>query len=215
MAGQVTNIPGPEAGTRGGDVAGTRDGAVIGEVAGLSEGSGATLDFEQVYAEHFELVWRSVRRLGVPEASVDDAVQDVFVVVHRQLATFEGRSSLRSWLFGIVRWVVKDHRRRARRKEQGHEELPAGGLPDPEAATPAEAMARAQAVETLYALLGALADDKREVLVMAELEQMSAPEIAGALGINVNTVYSRLRAARGAFNEAVARHQARAHRGPR
>ena len=195
-------------------VAGTvLDAPVPGGDAGASPvlGAGAMADFERVYADHFAFVWRVVRRLGVPEASVDDVVQDVFVVVHRQLASFEGRSSLRSWLCGIARWVAKDHRRRMRRKEQGHEALPPGGLPDP-AATPAESMAQAEAVKVLHALLGALDDDKREVFVMAELEQMSAPEIADAIGSNVNTVYSRLRAARATFNEAVGRHRARVHR---
>ena len=68
--------------------------------------------FEDVYEEHFEFVWRSVRRLGVPEAALDDAVQDVFVVVHRRGSEFEGRSSVRTWLFGIVVHVARAYRRR-------------------------------------------------------------------------------------------------------
>jgi RNA polymerase sigma-70 factor (ECF subfamily) len=140
-------------------------------------------------------------------AAVDDAVQDVFIVVHRRLTEFEGRSSLRSWLFGIARRVAHDHRRRIGRKERG-EELPEV-LPDPDGSTPAGELERAQAVRTLHALLAALDDDKREVFILAELEQMTAPEIAAALGVNLNTVYSRLRAARAAFDAAVARHLAR------
>jgi RNA polymerase sigma-70 factor, ECF subfamily len=164
--------------------------------------------FEALYQDHFDFVWRSARRLGVAERSLDDAVQDVFIVVHRRLGEFEGRSSVRSWIYGIARRVAHDHRRRARRKERG-EALPEGGLADPRAPSPVEAAARAQAVALLYQLLDALDDDKREVFVLAELEQMTVPEIADSIGANVNTVYSRLRAARIAFDQAVARHHAR------
>src|SRR6185437_8084289 len=149
--------------------------------------------FEEVYDEIFGFVWRSLRRLGVPEASIDDAVQDVFVVVHRRLADFEGRSSLKTWVFGIALRVARDHARTARRK---------GGLlplderiPDA-APDPAESLVRSEAVRELDRILGTLDEDKRAVFVLAEIEQMSAPEIAEALGVNVNTVYSRLRAAR-------------------
>jgi RNA polymerase sigma-70 factor (ECF subfamily) len=164
-------------------------------------------DVAAVFDQHADFVWRSLRRLGVPERSVDDAVQDVFIVVHRRLTEFEGRSSLRSWLFGIARRVAHDHRRRIGRKERG-EELPEV-LPDPDGSTPAGELERAQAVRTLHAILAALDDDKREVFILAELEQMTAPEIAAAIGANLNTVYSRLRAARAAFEQAVARHLAR------
>jgi RNA polymerase sigma-70 factor (ECF subfamily) len=163
--------------------------------------------FAQVYDEHFAFVWRTVRRLGVPERSVDDAVQDVFVVVHRRLGSFEGRSSVKTWLYGIARRVAHDHRRRVGRKERG-EALP-DGLMDPSSPAPDRELERAQAARVLYAILEALDDDKREVFVLAELEQMTVPEIAEATGVNLNTVYSRLRAARQAFEQAVARHRAR------
>jgi RNA polymerase sigma-70 factor (ECF subfamily) len=167
-------------------------------------------DFETVYEEHFAFVWRTVRRLGVPERSVDDAVQDVFVVVHRRLAGFEGRSSLRTWLYGIARRVAHDHRRRVGRKERG-EALP-DGLADPAAPSPDREVARAQAARLLYSILEGLDDEKREVFVLAELEQMTVPEIAEATGVNLNTVYSRLRAARQAFEAGVARVRARDER---
>ena len=83
----------------------------------------ATLDFTAVYEEHFAFVWRSMRRLGVPDRLLDDAAQDVFIVVHRRLGEFEGRSTLKSWLFAIARRVAHDHRRRVGRKERT-EELP-------------------------------------------------------------------------------------------
>jgi RNA polymerase sigma-70 factor (ECF subfamily) len=164
------------------------------------------LDFTEVYDRHFAFVWRSLRRLGVPERALDDAAQDVFIVVHRKLASFEGRSTLRSWLFGIARRVAHDHRRRIGRKERTEE------LPETVAdrgATPAGDAERAEAVRTLHEILGELDDDKREVFVLAELEQMTAPEIADAIGANLNTIYSRLRAARQGFEAAVARRLAR------
>jgi RNA polymerase sigma-70 factor (ECF subfamily) len=169
--------------------------------------STAPLELTAVYDEHFAFVWRSLRRLGVPDRLLDDAAQDVFIVVHRRLGEFEGRSTLKSWLFGIARRVAHDHRRRISRKERT-EELPEM-LPDPRAGTPEVEAARAQAVKVLHELLAGLDDDKREVFVLAELEQMTVPEIADAIGANVNTVYSRLRAARAAFEAAVQRHRAR------
>src|SRR4051794_16597314 len=76
--------------------------------------------FEEVYEEHFSFVWRAARRLGAPAAAVDDVVQEVFLVVHRRLPEFAGRSSLKTWLFAIVLRVVRDHRRSLRRKSPHH-----------------------------------------------------------------------------------------------
>jgi len=177
----------------------------------IAHPAGGTLEVAAVYEEHFDFVWRSVRRLGVAERALDDAVQEVFIVVHRRLADFEGRSSLKSWLFAIARRVAKDHRRRASRKDRT-EALPEV-LADPHARSPLEGAERAQAVRLLYEILDSLDDDKREVFILAELEQMTVPEIAAAISVNLNTVYSRLRAARQAFEKALARQQAQQRRG--
>ncbi|GAC1394794.1 MAG: hypothetical protein NVSMB47_04420 [Polyangiales bacterium] len=163
--------------------------------------------FAEVYASSFPFVWRTVRRLGVDPGAVDDVVQEVFLVVHRRLGDFEGRSTLKTWLYGIVRRVVHDHRRaRARKPAEPTGDFDAIAT---DAATPHDDAEKAQAVRVLHALLGELDDDKREVFVLAELEQMSAPEIAEATATNANTVYTRLRAARKEFEAAVARHRAR------
>lgn len=171
------------------------------------------LPFEDLYKEHFAFVWRNVRRLGVPEALVDDAVQEVFLVIHRRLAEFEGRSSLRTWIFGIVARVASRHRRTSRRKDPdghlGRCRVDADGVPDDAAADPYDHTERSQGARLLHRMLDALDDKKRAVLILAELEQMSAPEIAEALGINVNTASARLRAARQELNQAVAREKAR------
>lgn len=169
--------------------------------------------FEVVYEEHFDLVWRALRRLGVPEALGDDAVQEVFLVVHRRLPEFEGRSSLKTWIYSIVTRVASDHRRALRRKSphtrSADAAVEADTVIDERAIDPHERTEQKEGVRLLHRLLDALDDDKRTVLVLAELEGMSAPEIAEALGENVNTIYARLRAARRDFEGAVARERAR------
>lgn len=173
----------------------------------------ARLSFEAVYDEHFALVWRTVRRLGVPDALVDDVVQEVFLVVHRRLDDFEGRSSLKTWVCAIVARVASDARRSLRRKSphtrSADAAVDADTVADEDAANPHERTARNEGVRLLHRLLDELDDDKRVVLVLAELEQLSVPEIAEALGENVNTVYARLRAARHAFEKAALRERAR------
>lgn len=165
------------------------------------------LRLEDVYEEHFDFVWRSARRMGVADASVDDVVQEVFLVAHRRLADFEGRSTVRTWLFGILMRVVKDYRRTLRRKG-GLAPLPEV-LPSDGRESPANRAEQREAVRLLHRLLDSLDDDKRAVFVLAELEQMTAPEIADALSVNLNTVYSRLRAARREFGKALERNRAK------
>jgi RNA polymerase sigma-70 factor, ECF subfamily len=162
----------------------------------------ASVSFEAVYEESLDFVWRSLQSLGVRQDTLDDAVQDVFLVVHRRLPDFEARSSVRTWIFGIAIRVARDHRRRHQRK---------GGLSplDFDVADygpgPYEEAERSEALRELAAVLEHLDEDKREVFVLAELEQLTAPEIAAALSVNVNTIYSRIRAARREFDVAVAR----------
>ncbi len=168
----------------------------------------ALLSFDEVYGAHFDAVWRTLARLGVASAHLDDAAQEVFLTVHRRLGDFEGRSSVKTWLTGITLKVASTWRRSAQRRGDAVPLDPtvpaAGGAPD-EVATRREALAQLQRI------LAALPDEQREVFVLMELEQQSAPEVAEALGLNVNTTYSRLRLARSAFNEAVAQLQ-EAHR---
>ena len=168
-------------------------------------------------ATFFPFVWRSARRLGAPEGTLDDVAQEVFVIVHRRLAQFEARSSLKTWLFGIVVNVVRAQRRR-RPKTSPDAASSSRAVPETLPDTgpgPHETLARAEAARVVDCLLEALDDDKRAVFVLAELEEMPAPEIAAALGIPLNTVYSRLRLARQEFAIAGARHRAReARRAP-
>ncbi|MEM1417433.1 MAG: sigma-70 family RNA polymerase sigma factor [Myxococcota bacterium] len=169
----------------------------------------ATPSFAELYEEHFDFIWRTVRRLGVADASVDDVVQDVFVVAYRRLDSFEGRSKPRTWLYGIARRVVSDHRRALRRRRP---HTPLQETHAAKDASPQEVAARTQAAGLLHAFLEGLPAPQREVFVLAELEQMTAPEIVAATGAKLNTVYSRLRLARRAFERTVARHRAAARR---
>lgn len=167
--------------------------------------------FDAIYEEHFAFVWRTARRLGVPEAAADDVVQDTFVVLHRRLAEYDGETAMRRWLVGILTRVVSDHRRRYRRKEAAcvpHPEESERALPS-SAPPPSAEAEQAESVRLLGALLEEMDEDKREVLVLAQLEEMTVPEIAELLGANVNTVYARLRAARSEFEALYARHRAR------
>lgn len=173
------------------------------------------LSFEEVYAAHAGFVLRNLRRLGVSEATLDDAMQDVFVVVHRRLPEFERRSAVTTWLFAIVVGIARNDRRTRRRRAPE-----TGGEPEVDVlvAAPAERPDRraeqAQSVRVLLSLLDQLDEDKREAFVLSQLEQMTAPEIAQALSVNVNTVYARIRASIQAFEHAVAQHRAReAHNG--
>jgi RNA polymerase sigma-70 factor (ECF subfamily) len=159
--------------------------------------------FDQVYAAHVGFVWRVLRTLGVPDAQIEDAVQDVFVVVHRRLGEWQGRAAITTWLFAIARRVGATHRRRAVRRDAPVEAL-SDELPDEDAGRdPFAEISRAQAAATVLAILEQLDDDKRTVFALVELEQLSVPEVARMLDLKLNTAYSRLRLARQAFEAAV------------
>src|SRR6478736_6482237 len=134
-----------------------------------AEPQAPVLDVATVYEAYFRYVWRCLRSLGVRDSQLEDALQDVFIVVQRRLPEFDGRAAVRTWLYAIALRVARKYRERARRA------------------------------------LASLDDDKREIFVLARVEQMSAPEIASVLRIPLNTVYSRLRAARLAFEAEIAR----------
>ncbi len=173
----------------------------------LPVGDVVTNDFVALYRTHFSFVWRSLRRLGVDEHSLDDAAQEVFLTAHRRLPEFEGRSTVKTWLFGILLNAARHHRR-AKARRPVHEPL-GDAEPDAGGPGPHESAVRAQARAVLHAFLDGLDDDLRAVFVMSELEQMTAPEVSAATGVNVNTVSSRIRAVRAQFEQMVARRRAR------
>jgi RNA polymerase sigma-70 factor (ECF subfamily) len=161
-----------------------------------------------VHAAHADFVWRSLARLGVRDEDLPDMLQEVFLVVHRRLHTYDGTSKLTSWLFGICLRIAAAYRRRAHRRR----ELPFGALPEPTAAGTSSPERALQAREELDALLDALPLERRAIFVMFEIDGMSCQQIADALEVPVGTVHSRLHAARRAFEKALVRRRARAAR---
>jgi RNA polymerase sigma-70 factor (ECF subfamily) len=165
-------------------------------------------DLEAVYREYHAFVWRTLHHFGLRGEAVDDGLQEVFVIVHRRLVAFDGRTAIKNWLYGIARRVASDHRKKLQRK-QARLQLVASSEGEPHEPRQLERLTTTELVEHL---LASLDEDKREVFVMAEVEGMTAPEIASALGVNLNTVYSRLRAARAHFHREAVRYRAREDR---
>jgi RNA polymerase sigma-70 factor (ECF subfamily) len=165
--------------------------------------------FRPVYDNYFDFVWTCARRLGVPADAIDDVVQEIFIVVHARLETIERPASLRSWLYGVVRRTVSTyHRGRHARANRESPEPSLEGSASTTQPSPLDLAVLSDEVKLLWRLLGELDAPKREVLVLAELEEMTMPEISEAIGVPLNTAYSRLRAARQEFNEAYLRHRA-------
>lgn len=165
--------------------------------------------FRAIYEAHAAFVWRNLRRLGVSDADADDKLQEVFVVAHRRWESFVERGhGPRAWLFQIALRVASDARRHRRR----HPVDPDGGVAQDRAAVEAPqaaAMEKRRALDLLDRALSTIDISRRAVLVLHEIEQMTAPEIARTLEIPLNTVYSRLRVARVELEQELRRIRAR------
>jgi RNA polymerase sigma-70 factor, ECF subfamily len=165
------------------------------------------MTLQDIYREHFRFVWRALHRLGVPEQDLADAVQDVFLVVHRKLTEFRGDSKLTTWLFGICARVASDRRRLAHVRR----EVP-GASTDQQADESGDlvnVLERRDARAMLERILDEMPTEQRVVFGLFELDGMLCEEIATLLDIPVGTVYSRLRLARQVFQKSVARRLAR------
>lgn len=176
------------------------------------------LELTAVFREHHDLVWRCLRGFGVDPALVDDAVQDVFMIVHRRQGDYDGHAPVRRWVLGIARNVALKYRARSartlgRRHVSPPEEL-LDALPSPASPAPDEAVAEREAALLVDRFVDGLPPDQRAVFVLSEVEGLTAPEISALLGVKLNTVYSRIRGVRGSFDQAVARHRAAARRQP-
>jgi RNA polymerase sigma-70 factor (ECF subfamily) len=179
--------------------------SAAGVAAGVPEAQvapDATMD--RVYRDHAEYVWRVLRRIGVPDALVDDACHDVFLVAHRKIAGFDRRSTLRTWLHGIAIRVGRRYRERAQRTES---------LPHGDSALSAQPprqdadLQREAGLALLARVLDTMSPAHREVFVLHELEELPGREIGEILRVPMFTVYSRLRAARKHFDAALQRLQ--------
>jgi RNA polymerase sigma-70 factor (ECF subfamily) len=179
------------------------------------EGVPNVLDVESIHESHADFVWCSLQRLGVRPADLEDALQEVFVVVYRKLASFNGSSQLSTWLFGISMRVASAYRRKAyRRRERTVVDLDAaagaslGGGPE-------EALVEQEARARLASVLDELEPARRAIFVMFEIESIGCAEIADQLGLPLGTVYSRLGAARVEFSKAALRLRRREEAGRR
>ncbi|APR87422.1 RNA polymerase sigma factor RpoE [Minicystis rosea] len=157
-------------------------------------------DFDRVFRVHAPFVWRALQGLGVREADLEDVCQEVFLVVHRKLGAFQGRSSIRTWIYGIALHAASEYRRRPHlRREEIAAAPPEQSLPAPQH----EALELRRAAQRLDAALARLDDDKRAVFVLYEIEELPMSEVAEAVGCPLQTAYSRLHAARRLVEEAL------------
>jgi RNA polymerase sigma-70 factor, ECF subfamily len=147
----------------------------------------------QVFDEHASYIWRTLRHLGIPDADIPDLCQEVFVTVHRKLAAFEGRSSLRTWLYGICLRVASQHRRRPYVQKEQFASEP---MPDAAAGLELAPDTRLEQRSAVRRLLGSLDEDKRAVVVLYEIEGFSMKEVAEIVHCPLQTAYSRLHAGR-------------------
>lgn len=174
--------------------------------------SEAPLDVAAIHEAHADFVWASLQRMGVRDADLDDLMQEVFLVVHRKLPTFDGSSRVTTWLFGIALRVAAAHRRRAyNRRERTSAEPPDRGATDPRDG-PEGAAEAAEARAELGEILDGMDLEKRVVFVMFEIEELDCEAIAQALEIPIGTVHSRLHSARKDFQSALGRRAARGDR---
>jgi RNA polymerase sigma-70 factor, ECF subfamily len=181
--------------------------------AALATGS---LSIQQVYEAHFHYVWRCLRGLGVSEQALDDAAHDVFLVVQRKLESFDGNDArLTTWLYEIAIRVARRYRSQTAKDAQRRVSLVVPQDDDGDAeldVVPCAAVVceleHTERLALARRALDALDAEKREVFVLGCVEQRSAPEIAELVGVPLNTVYSRLRAARRLFAAEITRLEA-------
>lgn len=150
--------------------------------------------FDAVYEREFDYVWNTLGRLGIRSADLADGVHDVFVIVHRRWSELDPDKPIRPWLFGIARRIAATARRKRRET-----------LEPIDVAAPTDE--RLAARDLLWRALDMLEEERREVIVLKDLDGFTGAEIAEVLGIPVNTVHSRLRLARADLVAALARLQ--------
>ncbi len=177
-----------------------------GRAAAAKAGGEVTPDLAEVFDAHAAYVGRTLRCLGVREREVADAIQEVFLVVHRRLHELRNPAALRSWLYAIcVRKAMALRRKAARRREDQVPEVPEGV----DGRTPHDDLVRTRALAAALEILDDLDDDKRAVFVLYEVEQLPMREIADALEIPLQTAFSRLYAARREIGRKLQRMKAR------
>src|SRR4051812_25883668 len=162
---------------------------------------GEAAAFRQLFAGHRHEVARLVFRMTGPRADLEDIVQEVFLQVHRSLKDFRGQAKFSTWLHRVTVNVVLMHRRSARSRPVLTEEAPGDLVADTSQTLPDEDAERRERMRAFQRVLARLADKKRVVFVLHELEGMSPAEIADVVGAPVLTVRTRLFYARREIEE--------------
>ncbi len=152
----------------------------------------------EIVSVHADVAFRTLRRLGVPQADADDGVQQVFVTLARRIAEVRPGAE-RAFVVGTAVRVAADFRRSRRRRRDEPAPLPVLDVSDHGAASPEGLVDRKQGLALLDAMLARLPDDQRTVFVLFEIEGFTTDEISELAGIPPGTVSSRLRRARAAF----------------
>ncbi|MFT3925103.1 MAG: RNA polymerase sigma factor [Myxococcales bacterium] len=165
-------------------------------------------NFHVLFAEHVDFVWRVLKRHGVPERELEDACQEVFLVVHRRLPEFEGRSSMRTWVYGIAARVALGHRRKAHLRREVLDIEESEHTSGTSLVTAFDLASQKQVLELAAEALTRMDDDKREVFALYELEGLTMAEVAASLDVPESTALSRLYAAREEIQRFVQKVQA-------
>jgi len=154
--------------------------------------SGDKVAFRDLYVRHRGDVARLVFRMLAGRSDVEDVIQEVFFQVFRSLKDFRGQSKFTTWLHRVTVNVVLMHRRSARSRPVFADEPPDDAVLDPSSLAPDEGAARRERMRALGRLLDRLAEKKRTVFILHEIEGMAPGEIAKIVGAPVLTVRTRL-----------------------
>jgi RNA polymerase sigma-70 factor (ECF subfamily) len=157
----------------------------------------------QLVGEHFDFIWRLLRRMGFERHEADDAAQEVFVVALRRLDTIEPGCE-RTFLYGAAQRTAANARRNARRRREVFEERLLGGIA--QGSMPDELFDQSRTIQLLDELLRQIPGELSRLLILSEVLELDAKEIAHLEEIPTGTVASRLRRAREAFRKRLARH---------
>lgn len=159
--------------------------------------------FRDLFEREYSYVWRSLRRLGVAERDCDDIANEVFVRVHQKFDALDPTRSPKPWLFAFCARMASDYRRLARHRHEVA--LESDSRVGVVSSTPESDALRREGSRLVLAALESLDDDRRQVFVLHEIDQVPIPEVARALEIPLGTAYNRLRLARESFTEAARR----------
>ncbi|HWZ91356.1 MAG TPA: sigma-70 family RNA polymerase sigma factor [Polyangiaceae bacterium] len=157
-------------------------------------------EFKSIYDSHFNLIWRALKRYGIPDSDMMDLTQKVFLTAFLKLPEFEGRSRISTWLWGIARRVASSHRQ----SSMVQNEVPTD-IEELDLAVEDEVTAESPRQSAVERILAKIPEPQRVVFLLFEVEEMEGLEIAALLDIPLGTVRSRLRYAREVFRRETER----------